>query len=205
MASSHRDTPPADRLICVGVVTGARGLGGEVRIKSFTADPADVAAYGPLCDETGRASYRVRVTGTSRGQVVARFEGVEDRDGAEALKGCRLYVPRRALPEAEDEEYYQADLVGLRAELAGGGVVGTVRAVHDFGAGAVIEIEGAGTGNGPRQSLMVPFTRDAVPEIDRPAGRIVIDPPPGLMEQLAPDDGDAGDNDNDDGEDKERP
>lgn len=193
MAERRSQSSQADRLVCVGVVGGARGLGGEVRIKSFTADPADIAAYGPLVDETRRRSLRIRVTGRSRGQVVARVEGIEDRDGAEALKGLRLYVPRRALPEPEDDEYYHADLVGLRAELVGGEVLGTVLAVHDFGASALLEVEGPETAAGRRPAMMVPFTRAAVPEIDRAAGRVVIDPPPGLIGPPGPGDGDGED------------
>ncbi|HEC14714.1 MAG TPA: 16S rRNA processing protein RimM, partial [Rhodospirillales bacterium] len=120
-----------DSLLCVGVVTGARGLKGEVRIKSFTAVPEDIAAYGPVRDETGGRSFEIRVTGRAKGTVTARLEGVGDRDGAEALKGLALYVSRDVLPEAEDGEFYHADLIGLEAVFADGEVIGTVTAVHD--------------------------------------------------------------------------
>lgn len=186
MAARRRER--AADLVCLGVVTGPRGLRGEVRIRSFTADPADLARYGTLCDETGGRSFRVRVTGGAKGQLVARIEGVEDRDAAEALKGVRLHVPRAALPETGAGEYYHADLIGLRAELAAGAAgeaLGTVRAVHDFGAGPVLEIAGDRCG-----VVMVPFTRAVVPEVDVAGGRLVIDPPAGLLD--APEDGAEG-------------
>jgi 16S rRNA processing protein RimM len=140
-------------------------------------DPADVAAYGPLCDETGEPTFELRVVGRAKGNVIARLAGVDDRDAAEALKSRRLYVPRTALPEAGEEEYYYDDLVGLRARLVDGDELGTVRAVHDFGAGAVVEIE-----NAVGDAVMVPFTRAAVPEVDLAGGSMVIDPQPGLLD-----------------------
>ena len=182
MAARQEHVSPDDRLICVGVVTGARGLGGQVRIMSFTSDPADIAAYGTVFDETRRRSFRIKVDGHSRGQVLAHMEGVRDRNAAEALKGVKLYVPRHALPEPEGEEFYHADLVGLVAELVGGGVLGTVMAIHDFGAGVMLEVEGPEIAGENREVGMVPFTRAAVPEVDMVAGRIIVDPPAGLLD-----------------------
>jgi len=177
MATQGRDG--AERLICLGVVVGARGVRGEVRIHSFTAAPADIAAYGPLCDETGERVFGLRIVGqAAKGHVIARVAGVDDRAAAEALKGLRLHVRRDALPAPEEEEYYCDDLVGLKARRVGGGDMGTVRGVHDFGAGAVIEIaDSAGKG------LMVPFTRQAVPEVDLAGGWLAIEPPVGLLEE----------------------
>ena len=174
MARGLKSSPEAG-LVLVGVVAGARGLRGEVRIRSLTGDPADIAAYGPLSDETGGAPLSVRVTGRSRDQVVVRVDGVEDRTAAEALKGRRLFVPRTAFPDAGEEEYYHVDLIGLRAERGSGESLGTVRAVHDFGAGDVLEIAANGG-----KALMVPFTRAAVPAIDTAAGRLIVEPPPEL-------------------------
>jgi 16S rRNA processing protein RimM len=179
-------------MVCVGVVAGARGLKGEVRIRSFTEDPANLAAYGPVWDKAGERSFRLRVTGRSKGQILAVVEGIADRNGAEALKGQELYVPRAALPEPEDEEYYHADLLGLRAELAEGSsgtgeFLGRVRAVHDFGAGSMIEVDG-----GPAGALIVPFTRVAVPLVDIAGGRIVIVPLPGLLGPVSENEADAG-------------
>ena len=169
--ATHRRSE-ADELLCVGVVIGARGLGGEVRVKSFTAEAADVAAYGALYDDSGGRPLWLRVVAQRGEAVVARVDGVDDRTAAESLKGRKLYVPRSALPEPAEDEYYHADLIGLRAELAGGGMLGTVRAVYDFGAGAVVEIGGQ-----DNDVVMVPFTRRAVPAVDIAGGRIVVDPP----------------------------
>ncbi len=167
----------ADSLLCVGVVTGARGLKGEVRIKSFTASPEDVAAYGPVRDESGGRSFKIRVTGRAKGTVTARLQGVGDRNGAEALKGLKLYVSRDALPKAEDEEFYHADLIGLEAVFADGEVLGAVTAVHDYGGGASLEVDG-----GPRGPVMTPFTKACVPVVDLEKGRVVIERTPGLLE-----------------------
>jgi len=184
--TARRPTPGTkEGLVCVGVIGAARGLRGEVRIKSFTADPADIGAYGPLFDATGERAFRLHVAGMAKGQVIARIEGVEDRDAAEALKGVHLHVPRRVLPETSDEEYYHADLIGLRAELAGGERLGTIRAIYDFSAGDVLEIAQEDGG-----VVMVPFTRAVVPEIDFDGGRVIIEPPPGLLED--PDDEGTG-------------
>jgi len=162
--------------VCVGVITGARGLKGEVRVRSFTARPEDVGAYGPLSDEAGTRTLKLKVTGPAKDAVFARVEGVADRTAAEALKGVRLYVARDALPEVAEDEYYHADLLGLRVEVAGGGgrteAWGAVKAVHDFGGGPLLEIERPdGT------TVMLPFTKAAVPEVDIAGGRLVVAPP----------------------------
>jgi 16S rRNA processing protein RimM len=166
-----------DKRVCVGVVTGAHGVRGAVRIKSFTAEPEAVAGYGPLEDERGERRFALRIVGGAKGVLIAAVAGIEDRDRAEALRGLRLYLPRAALPPPEEEEYYHADLIGLEATLADGTALGAVRAVYDFGAGDTLEIERP---SGP--PVMVPFTRAAVPVVDLDAGRLVIDPPPGLLE-----------------------
>ncbi len=157
--------------VCVGVILGAHGLKGAVRIKSFTARAADVEAYGAVEDETGEWRFRLRLLGETKGAVTARIEGIGERDAAEALKGRKLYVARSALPLPEEEEYYCSDLVGLAAELADGTAMGTVKAVFDFGGGDVIEIVG------PAGALMLPFTKAAVPVVDIAKGRLVVEPP----------------------------
>ena len=168
------EKPVAEDKVCIGAITGVRGLRGEVRIKSFTADPDGVAAYGPVTDEGGERAYRIRVIGHVKGRVIARLDGIDDRDAAESLKGTKLYVPRSVLPEPEDGAFYHADLVGLRAETADGAPLGTVKAVYNFGAGDVIEITGDGAG---KDGLMVPFTNAAVPDVDLEQGVIVVSPP----------------------------
>ncbi len=170
-----------EKRVCVGVITGAHGVRGAVRVKSFTAEPADVARYGPLEDESGERRFELRLIGSAKGVMIATLAGVTDRDRAEALRGLRLYLPRAALPPPGDDEYYHADLIGLEAALPDGSIFGRVRAVHDFGAGVVLEIEGA---KGP--PIMVPFTRAAVPTVDLAAGRLLIDPPPGLLDEPKP-------------------
>src|SRR4051812_28304504 len=161
----------------LGVIVGAQGVRGAVRVKSFTGKPEDVGAYGPVEDEAGARRFELRVVGASRGAVIATLKGVEDRNAAEALKGTRLYVARATLPPADEDEFYHADLIGLVAVLPDGGTFGRVRAVHAFGAGDSLEIERADGG-----TILVPFTKAAVPEIDVGGGRLVIDPPEGLFE-----------------------
>ena len=155
--------------VCLGRIVGAHGVRGIVRVQSHTANPDDLAAYGALSDETGSRCFTVTVTGHVKGLVLARVNGVDDRDAAEALRGTDLYVPRAALPPTEDEEYYHADLLGLVAESEDGTALGQVSAVHDHGAGPIVEIQPP---DGP--STLVPFTREHVPAIDIEAGRMVV-------------------------------
>jgi 16S rRNA processing protein RimM len=169
-------TCDADR-VCIGVVTGPHGVRGAVRIKSFAADPQDIAAYGPLADESGSRRFELRLLGTAKGVVLAAVAGVVDRNHAEALRGTRLYLPRAALPPPAEDEYYHADLIGLAAVLPDGTVVGRVRAIHDFGAGDMLELEREAA-----PPLVVPFTRAVVPVVDLAARHIVLDPPEGLLD-----------------------
>lgn len=158
--------------LCVGVIAGAHGVRGLVKIKSFTADPANLTAYGALTDESGARRYQVALTGRAKGVLLARIEGVDDRDAARALRGARLYIARAALPEPEDEEYYHADLIGLAVEDRAGAPLGRVAAVQNFGAGDILEIERPDQG-----TLLVPFTKAAVPLVDPAGGRVVVEPP----------------------------
>jgi 16S rRNA processing protein RimM len=161
--------------ICVGVVAAPHGVAGLVRVKSFTATPDAIAAYGPLEDAEGR-TVRLELVGTAKGVVIARIAGIADRDTAEGLRGALLYLARTALPPPDEEEYYHADLIGLAVELGDGTAFGRVAAIHAYGAGDSIEI--ARDGAAP---VIVPFTRAAVPVVDIAAGRLVIDPPDGLL------------------------
>ncbi len=163
--------------ICLGVITGARGLRGEVRVKSFAADPKDLTSYGPLTDAAGKRTFRLEPIGLAKGVLICRIDGVADRAAAEELKGVKLFVPRTALPRTEEDEHYFADLIGLRVEFAQGGDLGTVQAVHDFGAGAVLDISLPG-----KSSVLIPFTRTMVPKVDIAAGKLIADPPPGLLD-----------------------
>ncbi len=190
-----RPVPPTG-LVCLGVIAGARGLKGEVWVRSFTARAEDVCAYGPLVDDSGRRTLHIQLTGQLTGHLTgaaggrgrpglsahpglsARIEGIDDRTAAEALSGTRLFVPRAALPAPAEDEFYHVDLIGLRADVRGPDgdadrPWGRVRDVHDFGAGTVLEIAGDDGG-----SVMVGFTRAAVPEVDLAAGRLVLAEPP---------------------------
>ena len=160
-----------DRVL-LGVVAAPHGVRGLVRIKSFTEDPMAVAAYGPLSDESGKKEYRVEALSAARGAVLARIEGVADRTAAEALRGLRLFVERQRLPHTGEREWYEADLIGLEAAGTAGRDWGKVIAFHDFGAGSVMEVSGG---------VMLPFTDEAVPEIDVEGGKVLIDPPAGLL------------------------
>ena len=166
-----------DRVL-LGVVAAPHGVRGLVRIKSFTEDPMSVAAYGPLSDESGTKEYRVEALSAARGAVLARIEGVADRTAAEAIRGLRLYVERERLPATDEREWYEADLIGLPAVGTDGRDWGKVMAFHDFGAGRTMEVSG---GTASRQSVMLPFTDEAVPEVDVEGGKVVIDPPAGLL------------------------
>lgn len=160
---------PAGR-ICVGAIAGAFGVRGEVRLKSFTAEPQDIAGYGPLSSEDGTRSFTVKLTRSVTGGFGARLSGVDTREAAEALRGTTLWAPREVLPGLPDDEFYHADLIGLEVVDPGGQVLGRVRAIYDHGAGDILEVVG-------QQVLLLPFTRAVVPTVDLTAGRIVADPP----------------------------
>jgi 16S rRNA processing protein RimM len=145
---------------------------GEVKLKSFTADPKAIGRYAPVEDESGTRSFKVKVRGLVRGLVIARLEGVDDRNAAEALKGLRLYVSRGRLPKPRKGEWYHADLIGLRAMRSDGTALGRVKSVANYGAGDLLEVERDGG-----QTVFLPFTKTVVPEIDVEGGRIVVDPP----------------------------
>lgn len=172
--------PAGAERVCVGMIVGAHGVRGAVRVKSFTQEPGDVAAYGALTDEAGTRRYALKPVGAVRGVILAEVEGVRDRDAAEALRGVRLYVERSRFPTLGANEFYHSDLIGLAAETLDGGALGRVRAVDNYGAGDVIEIELKAGG-----SAVLPFNRRTVPAVDLKAGRIVVDPPEGLMPQTA--------------------
>lgn len=159
-------------MVLLGVVIGAQGIRGEVKVKTFTADPAALGDYGPLVDaKTGKA-VALKVRRVAKGDVViAAIKGVEDRNAAEAMRGTELQVPRSALPQADEGEFYYADLVGLAAATPEGRQLGTVVAVHNFGAGDMLEVR---TDAG--HTAMVPFSDAAVPQVDLAARQVLVDP-----------------------------
>ena len=162
--------------ICVGAIAGSFGVQGEVRLKSFCADPAAIAAYGPLFTEDGAQSFTIKLTRAVSGGLGARIAGVTTKEQADALRGVSLYVDRAKLPHLPDDEFYHTDLIGLAAHDTGGALIGTVQAVHNHGAGDLLEITGAGL----KTALLLPFTQAAVPTVDLAAKRIVVDLPEGL-------------------------
>lgn len=167
MSGPRKDANKSARVL-LGAIAGAHGVRGEFRVKTFTAAPENIAAYGPLETEDGRAVVLKIVRILKGDLVIARSPAVSTREAAEALRGTRLYAARAALPAPDEDEFYYEDLVGLEAVDERGGALGRVVAVHDFGAGDLIEIGGAG------RARMIPFTRAAVPAVDLSAGRLVI-------------------------------
>jgi 16S rRNA processing protein RimM len=156
--------------VLLGRIAGAHGIKGDVAIRSFTADPAAIASYGPLSDAAGARSFGLRVVRVTDKAVIVRIEGVVDRTAAEALKGVELYVDRARLPAAGEREFYHADLIGLAAVDADGRAIGEVVAVQNFGAGDLIEIRMAGL----RETEFIPFNDAFVPSVDVAGGRIVV-------------------------------
>lgn len=160
--------------ICVARIGAAHGVRGEVKLWSFTEDPAAVAHYGPLETQDGTRCFEIEALRAAKDHFVARIAGVSDRDAAEKLRNIELYIPRARLPKIEEADtFYHADLVGLDAVTPDGARVGTVHALHNFGAGDIIEIAPAGGGD----PLMLPFNETTVPKIDVAARQIVVMPP----------------------------
>ena len=163
--------------ICVGAIAGAFGVKGELRVKSFCADPEAIGDYSPLWSEDGSRTFQLTLIQPIKSGFSATIEGVSSKEGGDALKGVRLFANRDALPNLPDDEYYHADLIGLEVLDTGGSIVGRVSAVHNHGAGDVLEIQGPGLKNG----ALLPFTQEAVPTVDLASGRIIADPPEGVF------------------------
>lgn len=156
--------------VLLGRIVTVHGIRGDVVIESFTADPADIAAYGPLQSADGSKEFRLKVLRATPKGVVAHVAGVDDRNAAEALRGTELFAARKRLPEAEDGQFYYIDLIGLRADNPEGECIGKVVAVQNYGAGDLLEIELTGQ----RVTELLPFTDTFVPEIDIAGGRLVV-------------------------------
>lgn len=165
--------------VCIAQIGAPHGVHGEVRVRVFTEDPMAVMCYGPLETEDGSQRFEIAGLRAAKRSFIARLRGVADRTAAERLSNLALYVPREKLPPPQDNEtFYHADLIGLSAYDRQGAAIGTVLAVHNFGAGDLLEIK-TQCGGAP---VMLPFTASAVPMIDVSAGRIVVDPPEGTFE-----------------------
>ena len=161
----------------VGQIAGAFGVHGEVRLKSFCAEPEAIADYVPLTDAGGRVYGQIVVTGAAKGVLVARIAPITTKEEADTLKGTELLAERDKLPALPDDEFYHADLIGLEVVDTGGARLGRVKAVQDHGAGDLLELVIPGA----TATVLLPFTRAIVPTVDLSAGRIVADPPPGLL------------------------
>lgn len=164
--------------ICVGAIAGSFGVKGEVRLKSFCAEPEAIADYAPLYSEDGTRSFSLAITQTTKNGFVANIPGITSKEDADALRGISLFADRDKLPGLPNDEFYHADLIGLEVVDTGGTVLGQVRAVLNHGAGDLLEVHGPSL----KASVLLPFTRAIVPTVDLTAGRIVADPPEGLIE-----------------------
>ena len=158
--------------ICVARIGAAHGVRGAVKLWTFTQDPLAVKAYGPLMTKDGARQFEVTHAREAKGHLVATLKGIATRDEAERLNGIELYVAREKLPATDEDEYYHADLIGLAAATSAGEPLGRVTAIHNFGAGDIIEIAPP---HGP--TLLLPFTNAVVPSVDLAAGRVVIELP----------------------------
>lgn len=163
--------------VCVGAISGAYGVRGELRIKSFCAVPEDIEAYTPLTTESGAQSFHLALIRPIKNGFVARIAEVATKEQADALKGTQLFADRDQLPVLPDDEYYHADLVGLEVLDTGGTALGRVKSVMDHGAGDILEVQRPGSS----ETVLLPFTLAAVPTVDLTAGRIIADPPEGLF------------------------
>lgn len=160
----------ADGKVCIAKFGAAHGVRGEIRLWPFTADPLAVANYGPLETSDGRQRFEIASMRAAKDHLVARIKGIDTRDAAEKLNGLELYVAREKLPATEADEFYHADLIGLAAVTAEDEALGRIVAVHNFGAGDIIEIAPAGGG----ETRLLPFTNAVVPVVDLAARRAIV-------------------------------
>jgi 16S rRNA processing protein RimM len=169
-----------DRVI-VGTIGGAFGVQGELRLKSYCADPQAIADYTPLYTEDGRVFAQLVLTGQLKNGFTVRLDGVTTKEDADALRNVSLFAERSVMPSLPDDEYYYADLIDLTVVDTGGTILGTVKNVMDHGAGDLLEVLAPGQSD----TILLPFTKAAVPTVDLAAKRIVADPPDGLFPDVA--------------------
>ena len=158
--------------VCVARIGAAHGVRGAVKLWTFTEDPFAVTRYGPLATKDGARAFEVASAREGKGHLVATLKGVTSRNDAERLNGLELYVAREKLPATDEDEYYHTDLIGLAAVTASDEPLGKVIAIHNFGAGDIIEIAPA-----HGATMLLPFTNAVVPTVDLAAGRVVIELP----------------------------
>ena len=175
---------PSDQ-VCIAKFGAAHGVRGEIRLWPYTEDPLAVASYGPLGTKDGKRQFEIASARAAKDHLVARIKGVDTRDAAEALNGLELFVPREKLPATDDDEFYHADLIGIVAVTEQGDTLGRIIAVHNFGAGDIIEIALNGVG----ETKLLPFTNAVVPTVDLAAKRAII----ALPEEVEGDEPDSAD------------
>ncbi len=159
--------------VCIAVITGAHGIQGAVRLKSFTEDPLALADYNPVEDEAGKNRFSLTILGIQKGSVLAKLDSVKDRNAAESMKGFKLYALRSQLPVLQDEdEFYYSDLIGLQARTPAGEEIGFVVSIQDYGAGDILELK---TSDG--KACLVVFTKQTVPVIDLEQGYLIVNLP----------------------------
>lgn len=163
--------------ICVGTISGSYGVNGELRIKSFCAVPEDIETYSPLTDESGTRQFMLAILRPIKNGFSARLPDVATKEQADALRGTRLFARRAQLPSLPDDEFYHADLMGLEVYDTGGALLGTVKTVQNHGADDLLELQLSGTST----TTFLPFTKAAVPTVDLASGRIIADPPDGIL------------------------
>ena len=190
MTSPETSPPQGSRRILVGEITGAHGIRGDVLVRSYTETPDAIAAYGPLTDVSGKKSYSLSVVRVTSKGIVARVAGVNDRNGAEPLRGTKLYIERSKLPATSETEFYHADLIGLRAVTADGSALGKIVSVQNFGAGDLLELKPP-----EGETEFIPFEARWVPSVDLDAGMLIINRPAVTVDD--DDDGPAADDETD--------
>src|SRR4029079_17708268 len=158
--------------ICIARIGAPHGVRGAVKLWTFTEDPFAVQSYGPLVTKDGARSFEIATAREAKGHLVATLKAIATREDAERLNGIELYIAREKLPDTDENEYYHADLIGLAAVTAADEPLGRVTAIHNFGAGDIIEIAPP---HGP--TMLLPFTNAVVPTVDLANGRVVIELP----------------------------
>lgn len=181
--------PSEDRLIVMGTIAGAHGVRGDVRVKSFTEDPEDVFAYGPLLSDKGEPLLEAKSVRAGKDHFIVTPKTPRQKEEWDAMKGVRLHVLRSRLPAPDDDEFYIEDLVGLRVLNEQAEIIGSVKSVQDFGAGDLLEVLPSAKGS---PAFFVPFTLADVPEVHFDPGHVVIRNAHEWADQSTPPSGDQG-------------
>ncbi len=180
-ASAGEDASVASDRVVVATFGAAHGIKGEIRVKCHTADPEALIDYSPLHDSSGSRSFTFLSLRPAGEVMVARVKEITDRNQAEALTHLDLYAERAKMPEPDEDEFYHADLIGLRVEGPDGELIGHIQGVYDFGAGDVLDVR-----RPKRKGVMIPFTKAVIPTVDIAGGRVICMPPKGLLSEEAP-------------------